>query len=93
MSYLLDYSDEKTMLPNDLFDDISNIVIATVKVFTGDEILEIIRKDGSRELFSTYDAVAMFDDGYYDIIVDGSWSIDRDVWDQRKTSYDFYNWR
>ena len=92
MSFLLDYSGEKIDIPKELFDDISNIAVATVEVISGDETLEIIRKDGSRDVFSAYSAFVMFNDGYYDIIVNGAWKIDRDLWDQRKTSYDFYDW-
>lgn len=89
MSFLLDYADRRTELDESIFDDIGDIVVATITVETGDETLRIVRRNGDISEGSTYSAIAAFYDGEYTIIKDGKWVVDREKWDKRKTSYDF----
>lgn len=87
--YLLNYAGEKFDLPTDMFDDISNIIVAWVEVNTGDETLKYVCQDGTRGSFSTYSAYANYYNGEYEIIKSGKWVVDRDAWLSRVTSYDF----
>lgn len=88
MSYLLNYADRKFELDDHLFDDIENVAVATVRVDTGDETLTVVRRNGEKCEVSTFSALFGCYDGEYDIIKDGHWVIDREVWDKRKSSYE-----
>lgn len=89
MSYLLDYADNKRNLDDALLEDVESILIATITVVTGDEILDVVRRNGEHDGASSYSAMAEFYDGEYDIIRDGVWVVDKDEWDKRSTSYEF----
>jgi hypothetical protein len=89
MSFLLDYADNRTELDESIFADIGDIVVATIIVVTGDEILRVVHRNGDINEASSFYAFEAFYDGDYDIIKDGKWVIDREEWDKRKTSYDF----
>ena len=89
MSYLLNYAGERKELKDDVFDNVEDIVVATIRVDTGDETLTIVHRNGDVEVASTYSAFYGFYDGEYDIIKDGDWVVDRDTWGSRKSSYDF----
>lgn len=88
MSYLLDYADNKKDL-GDMLEDVKDILIATITVVTGDEILDVVRRNGEHDGASSYSAMAEFYDGSYDLIIDGAWVVDKDAWNKRKTSYEF----
>lgn len=89
MSFLLNYADKRGELGNDVFDDLSDIVVATIRVDSGDETLTIIYRNGEHSVASMFSAWAGYYDGEYDIIRDGSWVVDREAWEKRKSSYDF----
>ena len=89
MSYLLDYAGNRRELKDDVFDDIGDIAVATIRVDTGDETLTIVRRNGEMSEASMFSAWAGFYDGDYTIIRDGQWVVDRALWDERKSSYDF----
>lgn len=89
MSYLLDYAGEREELKDDVFDNVEDIVVATIRVDSGDETLRIVYRNGNVKGASMYSAFLGFYDGEYDIIKDGCWVVDRDAWDRRKSSYDF----
>lgn len=89
MSYLLNYADERRELDDSVFDNIEDIVVATIRVDTGDETLTIVHRNGEIGRASMYSAFCAFYDGEYDIIKDGRWVVDRNAWDRRETSYDF----
>lgn len=87
MAYLLDYEGKKYELNPDAMKDVSDIVLARITVYTGDEELLIVYKDGHTFEDSTYSAWQMCFDGSYDIIVNGKWVVDEDTWNSRETSY------
>lgn len=89
MSYLLDYAGNKKDLDDALLWDVEDILIATITVVSGDEILDVVRRNGERGGDSACWATMAFDDGAYDIIRGGAWVVDKEEWDKRKTSYDF----
>lgn len=89
--FLLNYADEKVEIGEPFDDDISTIAVATIMVLTGDEVLDIVYKDGSSTRFSAYSAFEMFYDGEYDIIRDGEWIVNRESWESRKDS-DPFRW-
>lgn len=89
MSFLLDYADNKFAIDDALFDDISDIAVATVTVVTGDEVLMVVHRNGDIDGVTTYSAIEEYYDGEYNIIKDGKWVVDKDAWDSRKTSYDY----
>ena len=88
MAFLLDYMGEEHNLPEEIFDDISNIVAAWVEVNTGDETLKIVYNNGERIQFTTYSAYENYFDGEYDIIKNGKWVIDENEWNSRASSDD-----
>lgn len=90
MAFLLDYSGEKTDLPADIFDDISDIVVAWIEVNAGNEMLKIVYNNGKRHLFSLYSTFQNCYDGEYDIIVNGKWVIDEKKWNSRTSSYSVF---
>jgi len=88
MAFLLDYMGNEYDLPADLFDDISNIVVAWIEVNTGDETLKIVYNNGKRIQITTYSAYENDFEGDYDIIVNGKWVIDENEWNSRASSND-----
>lgn len=69
--FILDYRDQKTEIPEVTIGD-DTIFNMWIETYTGDEILHVIRKDGSREEYeSNSDRTADFYDGELDIVVAG----------------------
>ena len=87
---IYDYAGEGRDVDVDLDDD--SIIIATMTVLTGDEVLEVITKDG---VFAVYDSsvgnprLTDWFDGKYVLVADGKWVADKDRFLARKHGYDY----
>lgn len=81
---LLDYSGEATWRTFDV--DIEDVALGWIEVWSGDEELTLVTKTGERLFASAYHAFIPYHDDSYDIIKNGSWLVDKEVWDKRKTS-------
>lgn len=88
---LYDYSDEPHEFDVDLDDD--EIAVARLDVVSGDEVLEVIYKNGDISRFdSCYEYRLMdFHDATFILVVDGKWIVDRERFLARKGSYDDWN--
>lgn len=87
---IYDYAGDARDVDVDLDDD--SIIIATMTVLTGDEVLEVVTKDG---VFASYDSSVgnprLHDwfDGKYVLVADGKWVADRERFLARKHGYDY----
>lgn len=85
---LYDYTDEAHEFDVDLDD--KNIVFAILQVISGDEVLDVVYKDGTSDTFDadTNYRFQDFLDAAYVIVLDGEWKVDREGFLARKNSYD-----
>lgn len=74
--------------------DISEVVCAWVEVYTGDEIFNVVYKDGRRECLTAYSAWEMVFEDDYDVIVNGEWVVPEELFMNRKNSdwHQLYCW-
>lgn len=88
---LYDYSDEPHEFDVDLDDE--GIAVARLEVVSGDEVLEVIYKDGDIKTFDSCKGYRLMDfhDAMYVLVVDGKWVVDRERFLARKGSYDDWN--
>ena len=87
--FLLNYEYKKVDIDFDF--NVEDIAVANIKIITGDEVLDIVTKDGRLYHFDScnYREVDFFD-GSYTIIANGNWVVDPIRWANRGTSYDYY---
>ena len=85
---LLDYAGNESWKSFDI--DVEDVALAWVEVWTGDEELTLVTKTGERFFASSYYALNRYFDDCYDVIKNGEWLVDKEVWDRRTTSYDVY---
>ena len=85
---LYDYSDEPHEFDVDLDDE--GIAVARLEVVSGDEVLEVIYKDGDIKTFDSglWTRLRDFRDDAFVLVVDGKWVVDREMFLSRKGSYD-----
>ncbi len=88
---LYDFEGESQDFDVDLDDE--NVAAAILQVVSGDEILDVVYKDGE---VSTFDADTNFRttdflDATYILVLNGEWQVDRDKFLARKGSYDDWN--
>jgi len=84
--FLLDYSGAKKNIDINFKD----VDFATIVVVSGDEILDVVFKNGESHSFdSSEDRIFDFFDGSYVLISKGEWRIDPDKWNLRISSYDY----
>lgn len=88
---LYDYSDEPHEFDVDLDDE--GIAVARLEVVSGDEVLEVIYKNGDISMFDSCYGYRLMDfhDAMYVLVVDGKWVVDRERFLSRKGSYDDWN--
>lgn len=82
---LLDYAGYESWNSFDV--NIEDVALAWMEVWSGDEEITLITKTGERLFASEYHAFQPYFDDSYDIIKNGSWLVDKEVWDRRKNSY------
>ena len=92
--FILDYNGNKREVNEvDLNDE--TIFNAWIKVLSGDEILYVIRKDGTREEYdSSNDRMWDFNDGEYDIVINGKLVMEPkefDKFEHRTSSYWYWD--
>lgn len=85
---LYDYSDEPHEFDVDLDDE--GIAVARLEVVSGDEVLEVIYKNGDISRFDSCYGYRLMDfhDAMYVLVVDGKWVVDKERFLARKGSYD-----
>lgn len=85
---LYDYADTPHEFNVDLDDD--EIAVARLEVVSGDEILEVIYRDGEIKTFDSCKEYRLMDfhDAMYVLVVDGKWVVDKERFLARKGSYD-----
>lgn len=83
---LLDYAGNERWKSFDI--DVEDVALAWVEVWTGDEELTLVTKTGERFFDSSYCAFNRYFDDCYDVIKNGEWLVDKEVWDRRTTSFD-----
>lgn len=85
---LYDYSDEPHEFDVDLDDE--GIAVAMLDVVSGDEVLEVIYRDGEIKTFDSFKGYRLMDflDATFVLVVDGKWVVDRERFLARKGSYD-----
>lgn len=85
---LYDFEGEPQDFDVDLDDE--NITAAILQVVTGDEILDVVYKDGEVRTFDadTHFRTTDFLDATYILVLNGEWQVDRDKFLARKGSYD-----
>lgn len=88
---LYDYSGEPHEFDVDLNDE--GIAVARLEVVSGDEVLEVIYKNGDIKTFDSglWTRLRDFHDATFILVVDGKWVVDRDRFLSRKGSYDDWN--
>ena len=88
---LYDYSGEPHEFDVDLDDE--GIAVARLEVVSGDEVLEVIYKDGDIKTFDSglWTRLRDFHDATFILVVDGKWIVDRERFLARKGSYDDWN--
>lgn len=88
---LYDYSDEPQEFDVDLDDE--RIVVAKLEVISGDEVLEVIYKDGDIKTFDAglWTRLVDFHDDMFVLVRGGKWVVDKDRFLARKGSYDDWN--
>ena len=85
---LYDYADEPHEFDVDLDD--GRIAVARLEVVSGDEVLEVVYKDGDIKTFDAglWTRLVDFHDATFILVVDGKWVVDRERFLARKGSYD-----
>lgn len=85
---LYDYADEPHEFDVDLDDE--GIAVARLEVVSGDEVLEVVYKDGDIKTFDAdlWTRLVDFHDAMYVLVVDGKWVVDKERFLARKGSYD-----
>lgn len=88
---LYDYSGEPHEFDVDLDDE--GIAVARLEVVSGDEVLEVIYKNGDIKTFDSglWTRLRDFRDATFILVVDGKWIVDRERFLARKGSYDDWN--
>ena len=88
---LYNYSGEPHEFDVDLDDE--GIAVARLEVVSGDEVLEVIYKDGDIKTFDSglWTRLVDFHDDTFILVVDGKWIVDRERFLARKGSYDDWN--
>ena len=88
---IYDYSDTPHEFDVDLDDE--RITVARLEVVSGDEVLEVIYKDGDISRFDScyWYRFMDFHDAMYVLVVDGKWVVDKERFLARKGSYDDWN--
>lgn len=85
---LYDYADMPHSFGVDLDD--ADIALASLTVLSGDEVLEIVRNDGTLETYDACTGIRLHDffDAKYVLVVNGEWQVDKERFYERKGSYD-----
>lgn len=85
---LYDFEGESQDFDVDLDDE--NVAAAILQVVSGDEILDVVYKDGEVHTFDadTHFRTTDFLDATYILVLNGEWQVDRDKFLARKGSYD-----
>ena len=88
---LYDYADEPHEFDVDLDDE--RIAVARLEVVSGDEVLEVIYRDGDIKTFDAglWTRLVNFLDDIFILVVDGKWVVDKERFLARKGSYDDWN--
>ena len=88
---LYDFEGESQDFDVDLDDE--NITAAILQVVSGDEILDVVYKDGEVRTFDadTHFRTTDFLDATYILVLNGEWQVDRDKFLARNGSYDDWN--
>lgn len=88
---LYDFEGESQDFDVDLDDE--NVAAAILQVVSGDEILDVVYKDGEVHTFDadTNFRTTDFLDATYILVLNGEWQVDRDKFLARKGSYDDWN--
>ena len=85
---LYDFEGESQDFDVDLDDE--NVAVAILQVVSGDEILDVVYKDGEVRTFDadTHFRTTDFLDATYILVLNGEWQVNRDKFLARKGSYD-----
>ena len=85
---LYDFEGESQDFDVDLDDE--NVAAAILQVVSGDEILDVVYKDGEVRTFDadTHFRTTDFLDATYILVLNGEWRVNRDKFLARKGSYD-----
>ena len=85
---LYDFEGESQDFDVDLDDE--NVAAAILQVVSGDEILDVVYKDGEVHTFDadTNFRTTDFLDATYILVLNGEWQVNRDKFLARKGSYD-----
>lgn len=85
---LYDFEGESQDFDVDLDDE--NVAAAILQVVSGDEILDVVYKDGEVRTFDadTHFRITDFLDATYILVLNGEWQVNRDKFLARKGSYD-----
>lgn len=88
---LYDFEGESQDFDVDLDDE--NVAAAILQVVSGDEILDVVYKDGEVHTFDadTNFRTTDFLDATYILVLNGEWQVNRDKFLARKGSYDDWN--
>ena len=83
---LYDYADEPHEFDVDLDDE--RIAVARLEVVSGDEVLEVIYRDGDIKTFDAglWTRLVNFLDDIFILVVDGKWVVDKERFLARKGS-------